>query len=273
MREIFVELEKQIVNNWLIVGIFAMFLISRIFAFVKSGKLKKLSVGKISAEFGNAYKCDADIKKIPPHKDCPYVSDLATLVMKVSTMSARTITLKTHVVISLQMNFAEENFLLLKKKMLDRYMSALGGVINSERLSMDFHYKNYSLGLSVLIHSTLDSIKAVFLRDDFITVSLDTDNINIFLGMITDQIVKIKGTISEFFDANYTGDVVISRNDLQTIHETSYDDIETTTSRVFNNARRILVDKNKEVEIIERDLKKYLVECIGLTNEISFDNY
>jgi len=260
------ELGKQIINNWFIVTVIILIALCKLFLLVKNGKLHKLTIGKLSAEFFRNYK-----KGGPLHKDCPHVKDLVSLVAKVSTATAKITVLKTNTVISLQMNCAEENFLLLKDRMLNQYMAALNERVNGDRISANVHYKNYALALSVLVERILDSMKSEFLHENFLIVALDTNNLEHFTDMVENRTSLIKADISKFFDNNYTGDAIITRNDLQAVHKRSEDLIEDITRKVFNRARSILADKFKEIALIQGDLKKYLAECIGLESDINFD--
>jgi len=262
----FQELSKQIINNWFIIVIICIIALCKLFLLIKNGKLHKLTIGKLSAEFFKNSK-----KSGPLHKDCPHVKDLVSLVAKVSTATAKITVLKTNTVISLQMNCAEENFLLLKDKMLNRYMTVLNERLNGDRISANIHYKNYSLALSVLVERILDGMKSEFLHENFLIIALDTDNLEHFTDMVENRVSMIKTDISKFFDNNYTGDVVITRNDLQEVHRQSDDLIEDITRKVFNRARYILTDKFKEIALIQGNLKKYLVECIGLESDLNFD--
>lgn len=250
--------------TWAVLVILFLLASTRVFSFLKKLGIKKFGAGPVNVEFNESEKKKDEVNKVPDCPECANVKDVYAAVIKSIQISSQIIKIELRDTISTQMNFADEQMTLLKDKQLLEFMKKLKSRVPSNaRLESHSEYRNYSLAWRVLVESLLSQIKADFLSEVFCEHCRSDANPISFIPYLRDRLKLFEGFVSQFFDTEYTGDEVISRNDLQEVLDEFSSDFECTLNLIYTKAQETARKKNQEIEALKKELNDFLRARIG----------
>lgn len=210
--------------------------------------------GKISFSWGKL--SFGNIKKEPTDADNVRQSlDVGHIVSRVTGTVSRISEIKLRQIPSLQMNYVEEKLLTFRKILMRIYAELLiSKVDDPKNVTVNEDYLFHSSLVKLAIHEIQSVVRAALLRNH-----LDEMTEKEFDSYIEEKVILLMATKSEFFDLMYPSEkMLVSRGEIREKVKSSKKELESVIKDIFYKSLKITVDKNEEIEELNKNLDGFI---------------